>query len=131
MSIFDFHVDLMLNLHLISNNFQILNLKFSLEQVPSGDTYHSKKWRQEPVLCQAASLEVMLVRHRNNIEKTMWKTHQCFIDFESQMDIELSTANQYLFPKDLPFIINELLPDFWHGISMLNQWWIDKDVSIG
>ena len=64
------------------------------------------------MLCQAASLEVMLVRHRNNIEKTMWKTHQCFIDFESQMDIELSTANQYLFPKDLPFIINELLPDF-------------------
>ena len=43
----------------------------------------------EERLCQAASLEVMLIQHQNNIRETMWITDWCFIDFESRMDVEL------------------------------------------
>ena len=42
-SMFDHHVDLTLKLHLISNNFQISNFRFSLEEVARGDTYHKSK----------------------------------------------------------------------------------------
>ena len=48
---------------------------------------------QEPVLPQAASLEVTSIRHWNDIEKTMLWTHQYLIDFESRIDVELSTLN--------------------------------------
>ena len=42
---------------------------------------------------QAANLEVISIKHRNDIKKTMWKTHRYFINFESQIDVELSSLN--------------------------------------
>ena len=57
---FDLHVNLTLKLHLISNNFQISNFGPRLEYVDSGRTYHSVKWKQEPVLRQVTGLEVKL-----------------------------------------------------------------------
>ena len=93
MSMFDHHVDLTLKLHLISNNFQISNFRFSLEEIARGDIYHKSKWKVEPVLHQAANLEVMLIRHRNEIEKT----HRYFIDFQSQIYVKLFMPNGFGF----------------------------------
>ena len=90
----DLQVDLTLKLHLIRNDFQISNCRFSLEQVASGDTYHSTKGKQEPVLRQTSSLEVTLIRHRSNIEKLTWRTHRYFINFKSRIDFELSTLSR-------------------------------------
>ena len=44
-----------------------------------GETYHSTKWKQVPVLRQATNLEVTSTRYRNGIEKTTWRTHRYFI----------------------------------------------------
>ena len=58
MPMFDLHFDLILTLHLVSHNFQILFFRFSLNQVARGDTYHRKKWKQKLVLRQATSLKL-------------------------------------------------------------------------
>ena len=84
------------------------------------------------MLHQAASLEVTLIPHRNDIEKNMWRTHQHFTDFESRINVELSMSNRcHSFQLDSPFIIGEISTDFQRGILMLNRWRVDKDVSIG
>ena len=84
------------------------------------------------MLHQAASLEVMPIRHRNNIEISMWKNRWYFINFESQIDVELNTWNWcHLFDVDLPSITDETSTNFQRGVSMSNRWRIDEDVSIG
>ena len=92
-SISDLYIDLPLKLHLINNNFQISNLRFSLDSNARGDTYQSTKWKQEPVLHQAASLKVASIRQRKNVGKTTWTTHKYFIDFESQIYVKISLPN--------------------------------------
>ena len=93
---------------------------------------HSTKWKQESMLRQATSLEVTSIRHRNDIEKSTWRTHRYFIDFESRIDAELSTSNRcHLFHVHLPFIINEISTNFRCGISMSNRWRIDENVPTG
>ena len=77
----------------------------------SRHTYHSTKWEQERVLREAASLEVKSIQHGKNQVETTWRTHRCFIDFESQID--------------------EILTNSRRGISMSNRWGINKDVYIG
>ena len=84
------------------------------------------------MLLQTTSLEVTLIRHRNGIEKSMWRTHQYFIDFESRIDVELYMSNRcHLFHVDSPLITDEILTNFRRGISISNLWRIDEDVSIG
>ena len=34
------------------------------------------------------------IRRRNNIEKSMWRTHRYFVNFESRMHVEISTSNR-------------------------------------
>ena len=61
------------------------------------------------MLHKAANLEVTLSGHRNEIEKT----HRYFIDFQSQIYVELFIPNHCLpFQVDSVFIIDEVLADF-------------------
>ena len=61
------------------------------------------------MLHKAANLEVTLIGHRNEIEKT----HRYFIDFQSQIYVELFIPNHCLpFQVDSVFIIDEVLADF-------------------
>ena len=74
----------------------------------------------------------MSIQHRNNIEKKRGKTHRYYIDFESRINIELSTSNQcQCFDMDSLFIIDEISTNFRYVILMLNLWQIEEDVSIG
>ena len=98
---FDLHVNLTLKLHLISNSFQISNFGPRLEYVDSGRTYHSVKWKQEPVLRQVTVLEVKLVWHRKNIEKIKWIPHRCFVSFENRINVKFSSSKS--FPAGLTF----------------------------
>ena len=60
----------------------------------------------------------MSIPHQSDIEKTTWKTHRYFIDFESQINNELTTLNQlHLFHEDWPFIIDEISTDFQSGLT--------------
>ena len=45
------------------------------------------------MLRQTTSLEGTSIRHRNDIEKSTWRTHRHFIDFESRIDVDLCTSN--------------------------------------
>ena len=92
---FDLHVDLRLTFHLISNNFQISNFGPRLEYDASGRTYHSVKWKQEPVLRQVTGLEVKLVLHRNNIGKIMWIPHRYFVSFENRINVTFSPSKSF------------------------------------
>ena len=113
MSMFDLHLDLILILHLVSHNFQILFFRFSLKQVARGDTYHRKKWKQKLVLRQATSLKVTSIRHWNKIKKATSRTHWYFIDFQGHIDVELSTSNWcHSLHLDSPFIIDEISTNF-------------------
>ena len=56
---------------------------------------------------------VTLIRDRNDIEKKHVEFHQYFIDFESRINLELSTLSQcQFFQVDSPFIIDEISPNF-------------------
>ena len=81
---------------------------------------------------ESASTEVTSIRCRSNVEKSMWKTHQYFVHFESQIHVETSTSNRcHIFHVDSPFKMYVISTNFPRGISTSNRWRIDKDVSIG
>ena len=78
------------------------------------------------------STEVTSIRRRNNIEKSTWKTHQYFVDFESRIHVEVSTSNRcHNFLVDSPFKIDVISTSFPRGISTSNRWRINEDVSLG
>ena len=65
-------------------------------------------------------------------EKSTWKTHRYFVDFESRIHVEISTSNRcHNFNVDWPFKIDVISTNFPQGISTSNRWRIDEDVSIG
>ena len=81
---------------------------------------------------ETASTEVMSIRRRSNVEKSTWKTHQYFVDFESRIHVEISTSNRcHNFHVGSPFKIDVISTNFPRGISTSNRWQIDEDVSIG
>ena len=81
---------------------------------------------------ETASTEVTSIRHRNNVEKSMWRTHRYFINFESRIHVEISTLNRYHnLHVDSPFKIYVISTNIPRKISTLNRWRIDEDVSIG
>ena len=70
---------------------------------------------------ETANTETTVIRRRNNIEKSTWKTHRYFVDFESRIHVEISTSNRcHNFHVDSPFKINEISTNFPGGISTLN-----------
>ena len=81
---------------------------------------------------ETASTEIMPIRRRNNAEKPKWRTHRYFVDFESQIHVQISTSNRcHNFHVDSLFRIDVILTNFPRGISTLNRFRIDEDVSIG
>ena len=81
---------------------------------------------------ETASTEVTSNRHRNDIEKSRWKTYRYFVDFESWIHVEMSTSNRcHNVHLDSPFKIDVISMNFPRGISALNRWRIDENVSIG
>ena len=76
--------------------------------------------------------EVTSIRRRYDIEKSTWRTHRYFVDFESRIHVEIPTSNRcHSFHMDLSFKIDEISTKFPRGISTSNRWKIDEDVSIG
>ena len=68
----------------------------------------------------------------NGIEKSTWKTHRYFVDFESRIHVEISRSNRcHNVHVDSPSKIAEISTNFPRGISTSNQWRIDEDVPIG
>ena len=81
---------------------------------------------------ETASTEVTSIWRRNDIEKSTWRTHRYFVDFESRIHVEISTSNRcHNFHVDSPFKIDLISTNFPRGISTSNRWRIDEDVSIG
>ena len=81
---------------------------------------------------ETASKTVSSIRYRNEIEKFTCRTHRYFVDFESRINVEISTSNRcHNFHVNSPLKIDEISTNFPRGISTLNRWQIDKDVSIG
>ena len=82
-------------------------------------------------IMETASTEVTSIRRRNDMEKSRWKIHRYFVDFESRIHVEISTLNLcHNFHVDSPFKIDVISTNFPSGIST-NRWRIDEDVSIG
>ena len=81
---------------------------------------------------ETLSTEIMSVRRQNNVEKSTWRTHRYFVDFESRIHVEISMSNRcHNFHVDLPFKTDVISTNFPLGISTSNRWRIDEDVSIG
>ena len=81
---------------------------------------------------ETASTEVTSIGRRNDIEKSTWRTHRYFVDFESRIHVEISTSNRcHNFHVDWLFKINVISTNFPRGISTSNRWRIDEDVSNG
>ena len=76
--------------------------------------------------------EVTLILPRNYIEKSTWRTHRYFVDFQSRINVEIFTLNRcHNFHLDSSFKIDVISTNFPRGISTSNRWQIDEDVSIG
>ena len=81
---------------------------------------------------ETASKAVTSIRYRNDIEKSMSKTHWYFVDFESQIQVEISTLNRcHNFHVDSPFKIDEISTNIPRGVMTSNRWQIHEDVYIG
>ena len=60
-----------------------------------------------------ATAEVTLIRCRKDIEKSTWRTHRFFVDFESGIHVELSTSNRCQnIHVDSPLKIDEISTNF-------------------
>ena len=81
---------------------------------------------------ETASTEVTSIWRRNDKEKSTWRTHRYFVDFESRIHVEISKSNRcHNFHVDSPFKIDVIFTNFPRGILTSNRWRIDEDVSIG
>ena len=81
---------------------------------------------------KTAGTEVTSIWRRKDIEKSTWRTHRYFLDFENRIHVEISTLNQrHNFHVDSPFKSNVISTNFPGGISTSNRWRIDEDVPIG
>ena len=81
---------------------------------------------------ETESTEVTSIRRRNKVEKSTWRTHRYFVDFESRIHVEISTSNRcHNFHVDSPFKIDIISTNFPRRISMSDRWRIDEDMSIG
>ena len=80
---------------------------------------------------ETASTEVTSIWRRNDIEKSTWRIHRYFVDFESRSHVEISTSNRcHNFHVDSPFKIDVISTNFPRGISTSNRWRIEEDVSV-
>ena len=62
---------------------------------------------------ETASTEVTSIWRRNDIEKSTWRTHRYLVDFESQIQVKISTSNRCNnFHVDSPFKTDEISTKF-------------------
>ena len=81
---------------------------------------------------ETTSTEFTSIWHRNDIEKSTWRTYRYFFDFESRIHVEISESNRcHNFHVDSPYKIDVISTFFPRGISTSNRWRIDEDVPIG
>ena len=81
---------------------------------------------------ETASTEVTSIWRRNDIEKSTWRTHRYFVDFESRIHVEISTSNRcHNFHVDSPFKIDVVYTNFPRGISTSNRWRMTKICPLG
>ena len=81
---------------------------------------------------ETASKAATSIRRRNDTEKSTWRTHRYFVDFESRTHVEISTSNRcHNFHVDSSFKIDEISTNFLRGISTSNRWRINEDVPTG
>ena len=65
---------------------------------------------------EMASTEVTSIRHRNDIEKSMWRTHRYFVNFGSRIHVEI-----YKLDRCYNFHVHyEISTNFPRGILMSN-----------
>ena len=71
---------------------------------------------------EIASTEVTSIQHRNDIEKSTWRTQRYSIDFKSRIHVEISMLNRcHNFPVDSTFKVDVILTKFPRGISTSNR----------
>ena len=81
---------------------------------------------------ETASTEVTSIRRRNDIKNSTWRTHQYFVNFESRINVKISTSNRcHNFHVDSPFKMDVISTNFPRGISTSNRWRIEEDIYIG
>ena len=81
---------------------------------------------------ETSSAEVASIRRRNDIEKSTWRTHRYFVNFESRIPVEIFTPNRcHHFHVDLSFTIDVISTTFPRGISTSNRWRIDEMCPLG
>ena len=81
---------------------------------------------------ETSSAEVASIRRRNDIEKSTWRTHRYFVNFESRIPVEIFTPNRcHHFHVDLSFTIDVISTTFPRGISTSNRWQIDEMCPFG
>ena len=72
---------------------------------------------------ETASKAFSLIRHRNNTENCTWKTLRYFINFESQIHIEISTSNRCCnFHGESSLKIDEISTNMPRWILKSNRW---------
>ena len=71
---------------------------------------------------ETGSTEVTLIRLRNDTEKSTWRAHRNFVDFESRIHVEISTLNRcHNFHVDSPFKVDVISTKFPRRISTSNR----------
>ena len=81
---------------------------------------------------ETPSTEVTPILRRNNVEKSTWRTHQYFVNFESRIHVEIFPSNRcHNVHVDSSFKIDVISTNFPRGISTSSRWQIDQVVSIG
>ena len=80
---------------------------------------------------ETTSTEVTSIQSRNDIEKSIWRTHRYSVDFESWNHFEIYTLNLcHNCHVYSPFKIDVISTNVPRAILTSNQRRIDEDVSI-
>ena len=116
----------------ISNYFNIVEITATQHYTRIAKNRFPEQKMLENDRMERASTRVTSIWLRNNIEKSTWRTHQCFVNFESRIHVEISMSNGcHNFHVGLSFKIDVISTNFPSGISTSNRWRIKEDVSIG
>ena len=81
---------------------------------------------------ETASTEVTSIWRRNDIEKSTWRAHRYFVNFENRIHVEISSSNRcHNSHVDSSFRLDVTSTNFPRGICTSTRWQIEEDMSIG
>ena len=116
----------------ISGYINIVAIPVAIRIIAIPDQIFPEQKMLENDRMEIASKAVTSIRHRNDIEKSTWRTHRYFVNFESRIHVEICTSNPcHNFHLDSPFKMDEISTNILRGISTSNRWRINEDVPIG